>query len=175
MAVKTAAETGKGTFINSSGAIYVGNGSTNNFIVTDTGTITATDAHITGEITSTAKVDIEQVVRDTIKEVGGKKIAFIGVATTQTLSKTFLLTVKDEDGELTYDFLSENHSQALADRVQQHIDEVKEKGADYIIILGHLGIEGDAEEENTSAGLLRRVTGVDALIDGHSKIQVLVF
>ena len=104
----------------------------------------------------------------TIKEVGGKKIAFIGVATTQTLSKTFLLTVKDEDGELTYDFLSENHSQALADRVQQHIDEVKEKGADYIIILGHLGIEGDAEEENTSAGLLRRVTGVDALIDGHS-------
>ena len=51
---KTAAETGKGTFINSSGAIYVGNGSTNNFIVTDTGTITATDAHITGEITATS-------------------------------------------------------------------------------------------------------------------------
>ena len=104
----------------------------------------------------------------TIKEVGGKKIAFIGVATTQTLSKTFLLTIKDEDGTLMYDFLSDNHSQDLADRVQQHIDEVKAQGADYVIILGHLGIEGDAEEENTSAGLLRRVSGVDALIDGHS-------
>ena len=43
---KTAAETGKGTFINSSGAIYVGNGSTNNFTVTDTGTITATGANL---------------------------------------------------------------------------------------------------------------------------------
>ena len=104
----------------------------------------------------------------TIKEIGGKKIAFIGVATTQTLSKTFLLTVKDDNGDLVYDFLSDNHSQALADRVQKHIDEVKAAGADYVIILGHLGIEGDAEEENTSAGLLRRVTGVDALIDGHS-------
>lgn len=43
---KTAATTGKGTFINSDGAIYVGNGSTNNFTVTDTGTITATGANL---------------------------------------------------------------------------------------------------------------------------------
>ena len=43
---KTASTTGKGTFINSDGAIYVGNGSTNNFTVTDTGTITATGANL---------------------------------------------------------------------------------------------------------------------------------
>ena len=43
---KTAATTGKGTFINSSGAIYVGNGSTNNFTVSETGTITATGANL---------------------------------------------------------------------------------------------------------------------------------
>lgn len=43
---KTASTTGKGTFINSDGAIYVGNGSTNNFTVTDTGIITATGANL---------------------------------------------------------------------------------------------------------------------------------
>lgn len=35
----------------------------------------------------------------TIINIGGKKIAFIGVVTPLTLTKTFLSTVKDEDGE----------------------------------------------------------------------------
>ena len=43
---KTASTTGKGTYIDGSGNIYVGNGSTNNFTVTDTGTITATGANL---------------------------------------------------------------------------------------------------------------------------------
>lgn len=43
---KTASTTGKGTYIDGNGAIYVGNGSTNNFTVTDTGTITATGANL---------------------------------------------------------------------------------------------------------------------------------
>lgn len=43
---KTSATVGKGVYINASGAIYVGNGSTNNFTVTDTGTITATGANL---------------------------------------------------------------------------------------------------------------------------------
>ena len=89
-----------------------------------------------------------------IIEKGGKKIGFIGVATPQTLSKTYLINLNDDNGELIYDFLTENHSQELYDRVQKHIDELKEQGANYIIILGHLGIGGDALEENSSAGLL---------------------
>lgn len=43
---KTASTTGKGTYIDGNGNIYVGNGSTNNFTVTDTGTITATGANL---------------------------------------------------------------------------------------------------------------------------------
>ena len=105
-----------------------------------------------------------------IIEKGDKKIAFIGVATPQTLSKTSLITIKDENGETLYDFLTENHSKELFDRVQTHIDTVKAQGADYVIILAHLGIGGDALEENTSAGLLRNLKNVDALIDGHTHL-----
>ena len=103
-------------------------------------------------------------------EKGGKKIGFIGVATPQTLSKTYLITVVDDSGNQVYDFLTENHSQELYDRVQKHIDELQEQGADYIIILAHLGIGGDALEENTSAGLLKNLKSVNALIDGHSHL-----
>jgi len=105
-----------------------------------------------------------------IIEAGNKKIAFIGVATPQTLSKTSLITIKDDDGNQVYDFLTENHSKELFDRVQTKIDEVKAQGVDYVIILAHLGIGGDAEEENTSAGLLRNLKNVNALIDGHTHL-----
>ena len=103
-----------------------------------------------------------------IIEKGGKKIGFIGVATPQTLSKTFLISILDENGENVYDFLTDNHSQELYDRIQQHIDELKKQNCDFIIILGHLGMYGDALEENTSAGLLKNLKGINSLIDGHS-------
>ena len=88
-----------------------------------------------------------------IIDIDNKKIGFIGVATPQTLSKTYLINIVDDDGLPIYDFLTENHSQELYDKVQGYIDELKKDGVDYIIILGHLGIGGDALEENTSAGL----------------------
>ena len=110
-----------------------------------------------------------------IIEKGGKKIGFIGVATPQTLSKTYLITIVDDKGELVYDFLTENHSQELydrvqqhIDRVQQHIDELKKENCDLIIILGHLGMYGDALDENTSAGLLKNLKSINTLVDGHS-------
>lgn len=50
---KTASTTGKGTYIASDGAIYSGNGSTNNFTVSATGTLTANSANVTGTINAT--------------------------------------------------------------------------------------------------------------------------
>ena len=108
-----------------------------------------------------------------ILEIDDKKIkiGFIGVTTPQTLSKTYLITLLDNNGELIYDFLTDNHSQELYARVQQNIDFLKnEKDVDYIIILAHLGIDGDALEENTSAALLKNLKNVNALIDGHTHL-----
>ena len=105
----------------------------------------------------------------TIITKGGKKIGFIGVATPQTLSKTYLNSLYDTDGTRIYDFLTENKSQELYNRIQTEIDRLKnEELVDYIIILGHLGILGDALEENTSAGVIKNIQDVTAFIDGHS-------
>ena len=105
-----------------------------------------------------------------IIEIAGKKIGFIGVTTPQALTKTYLITMLDDNGELIYDFLTENHTQKLYDTVQQHIDNLKRQNVDYIIIIGHLGIGGDALEENNSAGLLKNLKNVNAFIDGHTHL-----
>ena len=103
-----------------------------------------------------------------IKEAGDKKIAFIGLTTPETLTKSYLLTLVDEQGNLMHDFLSGNNNQDLYDKVQKNIDEVRSKGADYVILLAHFGMEGDVLEENTSIRLLSHLTGVNALLDGHT-------
>ena len=105
-----------------------------------------------------------------IIEKGGKKIGFIGVATPETLTKSYLITLLDDKGELIYDFLTENHNQELYERVQKHIDELQEKKVDYIIILAHMGKGGDSLEEDTSIELLKNLKNVNALIDGHTHL-----
>jgi 2',3'-cyclic-nucleotide 2'-phosphodiesterase (5'-nucleotidase family) len=105
-----------------------------------------------------------------IIEAGDNKIAFIGVTTPQTLTKTNLIKIKDDNGNQFYDFLTENHCKELFDRVQAKIEEVKAKGVDYVIILANLGVGGDVQEENTSKFLLRNLKNVNALIDGHTHL-----
>ena len=44
------------------------------------------------------------------------------------------------DGNIKYDFLTENNSQALYDKVQSDIDELRNtQKVDYVILLTHLG------------------------------------
>ena len=105
-----------------------------------------------------------------IIEVGDKKIAFIGVATPQTISKSFLHEILDEtnDNKIKYDFLTDNNGKELYNTIQNYITEAKAKGANYVIILAHLGNEGDAQYEYTSDGFLAHIEGVDAMLDGHT-------
>jgi 2',3'-cyclic-nucleotide 2'-phosphodiesterase (5'-nucleotidase family) len=97
-----------------------------------------------------------------------KKIAFVGVATPQTLTKTSLITIVDDDGKPTYDFLTEGNGPELYAKVQENIDAARSEGADYVIILAHLGKGGDAIHAYTSGGLMENLQNVDALLDGHS-------
>ena len=101
-----------------------------------------------------------------IIEKGGKKIAFIGVLTPLTFSKTYLVTLKDSNGEAIYDFLASNDAQELYNRVQENINKVRnEEGADYVILLTHIGMD---VEQYTSNELLSKVQNVDAVLDGHT-------
>lgn len=104
-----------------------------------------------------------------ILEVGGKKIAFIGVVTPYTFYKSSLVNIKDEKGEAIYDLLIENNGQKLYDTVQNYINEVKDKEkANYVILLAHFGLNGT--EDYTSDILLKNLEGVDAVLDGHTHL-----
>lgn len=60
-------------------------------------------------------------------------------------------------------------AQELYTLAQAEVDALKAENCDYIICLGHLGIdEESAREGNRSIDLLENVTGIDVFIDGHS-------
>ena len=106
-----------------------------------------------------------------IIDVGEKKIGFIGVLTPQALTKSYLHSLVDEEGNLIYDLLTEDDGLELANRIQSYIELLrKEKGVSYVILLAHLGYGGDALEQYTSRGLLSNLEGVDAIIDGHTHL-----
>ena len=102
-----------------------------------------------------------------IIEKGGKKIAFIGVLTPLTFSKTYLSTLRDSNGEAIYDFLTGNNNQDLYDAIQNYINKARNEGADYVILLTHIGMD---VEQYTSNGLLSKLENVDAVLDGHTHV-----
>ena len=104
-----------------------------------------------------------------IVKAGNKSIGFIGVLTPLTLTKTYLSTVRDSDGERTYDFLVSNGTEELYNTTQKYIDELKDdKKVDYVILLTHIGMD---LEEYTSNDLLSKLTRVDAVFDGHTHME----
>ena len=101
-----------------------------------------------------------------IIKAGNKSIGFIAVLTPLTFTKTYLSSLKDEDGESVYDFLVNDGREELYETVQNYIDELRnDKGVDYVILLAHMGMNA---EEYTSIELLSNLTGVDAVFDGHT-------
>ena len=103
------------------------------------------------------------------------KIAFIGVITPQTFSKTSLHSKKDIDGKPIYDFLISKNGAELFETIQKYINEVKLKGADFVIIVGHYGNGGDSLEKYTTDNLISHLTGLDLFLDGHSHLVYNTF
>ena len=100
-------------------------------------------------------------------EVNGKKIAIVGVTTPETLVKSTPAFFQNEKGEWIYDFCNDTTGEKLYAKVQEAVDAVKKDGADYVILVGHLGID-EQSEPWTSTSVIANTTGIDAVIDGHS-------
>ena len=101
-----------------------------------------------------------------IKEYGDKKVGFVGVMTPRVMNKNreqFFM----ENGKIVYDFYGDGDGQELYECVQRNVDECKEQGADYIVLLSHLG---DTEDKSpyTSVELIQHTTGIDVVLDAHS-------
>ena len=106
-----------------------------------------------------------------IFEIGGRKIAFIGITTPETFTKTTPAYFQDDLGNYIYGISAGDDGSDLYADVQATIDAVKAEGADMVIALGHLGVD-PASRPWTSEEVIANVSGLDAFIDGHSHTTV---
>ena len=106
-----------------------------------------------------------------IFEFGDKKIAFIGVTTPETFTKSTPAYFQDETGTYIYGISGGEDGSALYADVQAAIDDAKNQGANIIIGLGHLG-DDPASQPWTSVETIGNVSGLNAFIDGHSHSKV---
>lgn len=100
-------------------------------------------------------------------KVGQKTIAFVGITTPETFTKSTPTYFQDADGNYIYSFCEGNNGQDLYDAVQKAIDDAKAAGADYVVAVGHLGIDGESSPW-TSKEVIANTTGLVAFLDGHS-------
>ena len=98
-----------------------------------------------------------------IERYGYLDVAFIGVSTPESITKSTPRYFMEGD-EFVYDFAA---GEDLYKTVQSVVDEVREKGADFVVVISHLGVE-EGSEPNRATDLIANTTGIDALIDGHS-------
>lgn len=91
-----------------------------------------------------------------------RKVGVFGLDTPETQTKASPKNVKDInmlDGEELY---------ACA---QAQVDELKAAGCDYIICIGHLGID-DESIGRRSIDIISKVNGIDLFVDGHSHTEL---
>ena len=103
--------------------------------------------------------------------IGGQKIAFVGITTPESFTKSTPAYFQDEVGNYIYGISGGEDGQALYDDVQSAIDAARAEGAELVIALGHLGVDPSSKPW-TSEEVIANVSGLDAFIDGHSHTVV---
>ncbi len=102
-----------------------------------------------------------------IKEVEGLKVAFVGITTPESITKSTPKYFQDENGNYVYGFMEDGNGEKLYAGVQSAVDAARAEGADYVIAIAHLGNEATSSPY-TYADVLGNTTGIDAMVDGHS-------
>lgn len=97
-----------------------------------------------------------------MKQMGNKKVAFIGTVTPTALD-TEAYSFFDTDDKQIYDLASDVTYQL----VQEQADAARKAGADYVIVLSHLG-EDKNNRNVDSHGLAKATAGIDVILDGHT-------
>ncbi len=116
----------------------------------------------TGE--GTAKVSADPYV---IKDYGDTKVAFVGISTPESFTKSTPTYFQDENGNYVYSFAEGNNGQDLYDAVQKAVDDAKAAGADYVVAVAHTGTD-ESSTPWTSNEVIANTTGIDVYLDGHS-------
>ena len=95
-----------------------------------------------------------------IKDMNGASIGVFGIATPETTYKT---NPKNVEGIVFGDPVEYS---------KRSVQELKSKGADFIIALTHLGMDESTEAGLKSTDLAKSVEGIDLIVDGHSHTKL---
>ena len=98
-----------------------------------------------------------------IVDYGGTKVAFIGAATPYSFHSSTPAYFQDETGRYIYSLSADTYY----DLFQNHVDDVRSRGADFVVAITHLG-DDEAFDPINSQELARRTHGIDVILDGHS-------
>ena len=98
---------------------------------------------------------------------GDTDVAYVGVTTPETYTKSTPAYFQDDAGNYIYSFNEDATGLALYTQVQEAVNEAKAAGAEYVILVGHLG-ENDVTPIWSAESVIAHTTGIDACIDGHS-------
>ena len=101
-----------------------------------------------------------------VHDFGETKVGLVGVTTPLSIA-TSTPAFFQEDGEFVYDFGQGENGAILYKKVQDAVDAARAEGADYVILLAHLGLKEDTDPYR-SIDVIEHTHGIDACLDGHS-------
>ena len=102
-----------------------------------------------------------------IREFDGVKIGFVGVTTPMTIRDSAPKYFMDDAGNYIYGFFQDETGEGVYQAVQAAVDGARREGADYVVVMGHMGDEAEVNPW-TYADVISHTSGIDAWLDGHS-------
>ena len=97
-----------------------------------------------------------------IKSYGEKRVGYVGVCTPASMVDE-AYAFFDENGRKCHDLRPDD----IVTLVQHAVDSVRLAGANYVVVLSHLG-EMNFDGFIDSHTLISKLSGVDAMLDGHT-------
>ncbi len=105
-----------------------------------------------------------------IEDFGDYQIAFVGISTPETITKSTPEYFKDEGNNFIYGFPKYPDgmtNEDLYENVQESVDYAINDGADIVVAVGHTGISETTDGWKTS-DIIANTSGIDYYIDAHS-------
>ncbi len=103
----------------------------------------------------------------TMVTYGDVDVAYVGISTPETMSKSAPVYFQNDQGEYIYGFCQDKDGTALYTKVQDTVDAARAAGADYVVALAHLGEDAQSSPW-MSTQVIANTTGIDVVLDGHS-------
>ncbi len=98
---------------------------------------------------------------------GSTKVALVGATTPESFTKSTPAYFQAGSGNYIYGFCEDETGKKLYDQIQQSVNSARAEGAQFVILVGHLGENGTTDRW-TSDNVIKNTNGIDVVIDGHS-------